>query len=313
MLRLSSSHLILLCVAVIWGGGFVAQKSGMDNLGPYSFNTARFVLATLSLVPVWIYMNRRYSSAALKSDQRYFWLGGVLAGFLLTAGLTMQQVGLQYTTAGNAGFITGMYIVMVPILGLLFLKQKTRWLTWAGIALAVAGLYQLSVAPGDGGFAMSYGDGLQLIGAMFWAVHVLVLGWLARRVNDLVGLSAVQFAVCAVVSCLLMLLLEVRSAQWGDFTAELIPLLYSGVMASGVAFTLQIIGQRGVASEVAALILSFEAVFALLTGILFLGESFGGREMLGCGLMMAGILLTLWPEKPGSDGGVQKGAEIANP
>lgn len=297
MLRLSPSHLILLCVAVIWGGGFVAQKSGMDNLGPYSFNAARFVLATLSLIPVWIYMHRRYSSEALKSDQRYFWLGGSVAGLLLTAGLTLQQVGLQYTTAGNAGFITGMYIVIVPILGLLFLKQKTRWLTWVGIVLAVIGLYQLSAVPGGEGFTMSYGDSLQLVGAVIWAVHVLVLGWLARRVKDLVGLSAVQFVVCAVGSYVLMLLLEEQTAVWGDFSAEWRPLLYSGVMASGVAFTLQIIGQRGVESEVAALILSFEAVFALLMGILFLGESFGGHQMLGCGLMMAGILLTLWPEK----------------
>lgn len=297
MLRLSPSHLILLCVAVIWGGGFVAQKSGMDSLGPYSFNTARFVLATLSLIPVWIYMHRRYSSEVLKSDQRYFWLGGLVAGLLLTAGLTLQQVGLQYTTAGNAGFITGMYIVMVPILGLLFFKQKTRWLVWAGLALAVVGLYQLSVVPGSDGFNMNKGDSLQLMGAVFWALHVVALGWLARRVKDLVGLSAVQFAVCAVVSYVLMLFLEKQPAVWGDFSAEWLPLLYSGVMASGVAFTLQIIGQRGVESEVAALILSFEAVFALLTGILFLGESFGGREMLGCGLMMAGILLTLWPEK----------------
>lgn len=297
MLRLSSSHLILLCVAVIWGGGFVAQKSGMDNLGPYSFNTARFVLATLSLIPVWIYMRRRYSSEALQSDQRYFWLGGLVAGLLLTAGLTMQQVGLQYTTAGNAGFITGMYIVIVPVLGLLFFRQKTRGLTWAGIMLAVIGLYQLSAVPAGWGFTMSYGDSLQLVSAVIWAMHVLVLGWLARRVKDLVGLSAVQSVVCAVVSYVLMLMLEEQSVQWGDFAAESVPLLYSGIMASGVAFTLQIIGQRGVKSEVAALILSFEAVFALLMGILFLGESFGGREMLGCGLMMAGILLTLLPER----------------
>nr|CAA6829270.1 MAG: Permease of the drug/metabolite transporter (DMT) superfamily [uncultured Thiotrichaceae bacterium] len=297
MLRLSPSHLILLVVAVIWGGGFVAQKSGLDNLGPYSFNTARFILATLSLVPVWFYMRRGLLSEERSNDRRCFWVGGVVAGVLLTAGLSMQQVGLQYTTAGNAGFITGMYIVIVPVLGLLFFKQKTRWVTWAGIVLAVLGLYQLSVAPGSSIFSMNYGDGLQLIGALFWALHVLTLGWLARRVNDLVGLSAVQFAVCAVASYILMLSFEEQVVQWDDFSAELVPLLYSGVMASGVAFTLQIIGQRGVASEIAALILSFEAVFALLTGILFLGESFGARELVGCGLMMSGILLTLWPEK----------------
>lgn len=295
MLRLSPSHFLLLFVAAIWGGGFVAQKSGLDSLGPFSFNTARFILATLSLLPVWLYMRRKYSSAALKSDPRYFWFGGILAGTMLTGGLSMQQVGLQYTTAGNAGFITGMYIVIVPVLGLL-MGQKTRWLTWVGIGFAVMGLYQLSVDVGSSGLSMNYGDGLQLIGALFWAVHVVLLGWLSRRVKDLVGLSAVQFAVSAVFSCLLMLLLE--TPQWTDFNAEWVPLLYSGIIASGVAFTLQIIGQRAVASEVAALLLAFEAVFALVTGILFLGEEFGVREMLGCGLMMAGIVLTLWPEKP---------------
>ncbi|MEZ5537220.1 MAG: DMT family transporter [Thiolinea sp.] len=293
MLRFSPSHFLLLFVAAIWGGGFVAQKSGLDSLEPFSFNTARFILATLSLLPVWLYMRRRYSAAALQSDPWYFWLGGILAGTMLTGGLSMQQVGLQYTTAGNAGFITGMYIVIVPLLGLL-LGQTTRWLTWAGIALAVAGLYQLSVEVGSSGLSMNYGDGLQLIGALFWAVHVVMLGWLARRVKDLVGLSAVQFAASAVFSGVLMLWLE--TPQWADFQAGTVPLLYSGIVASGVAFTLQIIGQRGVASEVAALLLSFEAVFALLTGILFLGEGFGMQEMLGCGLMMAGIILTLWPE-----------------
>ncbi|PIE02323.1 MAG: EamA family transporter [Thiothrix nivea] len=294
MLRFSSSHFLLLFVAAIWGGGFVAQKSGLDSLGPFSFNTARFILATLSLVPVWFYMRRKYSAARLQSDPLSFWLGGVLAGIVLTGGLSLQQAGLQYTTAGNAGFITGMYIVIVPLLGLL-MGQRTRWLTWAGIVLAVVGLYQLSVEPGSGGLSMKYGDGLQLIGAVFWAVHVLMLSWLARRVNDLVGLSAVQFATAALFSAVLMGWLEIP--QWADFQTEWQPLLYSGIVASGVAFTLQIIGQRKVAPEVAALLLALEAVFALLMGILFLGESLGGRELLGCGLMMAGIMLTLWPEK----------------
>ncbi|PID34433.1 MAG: EamA family transporter [Thiotrichales bacterium] len=268
---------------------------------PYA---AFFFLAFASVVcgcylgtPVWFFMQRRDSSGAQKSDPRYFWLGGLVAGLLLSAGLALQQVGLQYTTAGNAGLITGMYIVMVPILGFLFLRQKTRGLVWVGLVLAVAGLYQLSVVSGSAGFSMNKGDVLQLMGAVFWALHVVTLGWLARRVGDLVGLSVVQFAVCAVVSCTLMLFLEEQAVQWTDFSAELVPLLYAGIVASGVAFTLQIIGQRGVESEVAALIMSFEAVFALLTGILFLGESFGMREILGCGLMMTGILLTLWSEK----------------
>ncbi|MEZ5479110.1 MAG: DMT family transporter [Thiolinea sp.] len=202
---------------------------------------------------------------------------------------------MQYTSAGKAGFITGMYIVIVPILGL-FMGVHTRLLTWMGIALAVLGLYQLSVVTGKDGLHINRGDVMQLIGAVFWAMHVVTLGTLARRVPDLVGLSAWQFVVAALWSALLMFGLE--TPQWQGFREEWLPLLYAGVVASGVAFTLQVIGQRGVANEVAALILALEAVFALLMGMLFLGEQLDGQQWLGCGLMLAGIMLTLWPEKP---------------
>ena len=303
MLRKYASPLLLLLVAALWGGGFVAQKSGMEGLGPYSFNVARFILATVSLIPVWFWLRRRSGQqgeviALARNQQRYFWLGGVVAGTVLTGGLTFQQVGLQFTTAGNAGFITSMYLVIVPVLGLL-VGQRVRLLTWAGIALALVGLYTLSVKPGDQVFSMGYGDSLQLIGAFFWALHVIVLGWLSRRVVDLVGLSAVQFAVAALWS--LMFAVFTETPVWQDFLGQWRPLLYSGVISSGVAFTLQIIGQRNVASEVAALILSMEAVFGLVLGVLMLGEQFTLVELAGCALMLAGIVFTLLPDKASVD------------
>ncbi len=280
-------------IAAIWGSGFVAQRMGMELLGPYSFNVGRFVLATLSLLPLWWFVRRRESPAALASDPRMFWWGGILAGSLMFAGFSFQQVGLQYTTAGNAGFITSIYIVIVPLFGLA-VGQATRRNTWIGIALAVAGLYKLSIGPD---FHINKGDWIELIGAFFWAGHVVTLGWLSRRVKDLVGISVIQFMVASLWAIGMMQMME--TPQLSDFTATLLPLLYSGLIVSGLAFTLQIIAQKTVNSSTAALILSGEAVFALLAGWLFLGEQVGSQELIGCSLMLAGLLVSQWPEKSG--------------
>ena len=173
-------------IAAIWGSGFVAQRAGMETLGPLSFNAARFVLAILSLLPVWWYQQQRLRRETEQTVEygTVFWAGGLLAGTVMFAGFTLQQMGLQYTTAGNAGFITSIYIVLVPLLGLL-LGQTTRLYTWVGIGLAVVGLYNLSIGPD---FSINQGDWLELLGSFFWAVHVLTLGWLSPRLKDLVGL-----------------------------------------------------------------------------------------------------------------------------
>lgn len=293
MLRFTPAHLLLILIAAIWGSGFVAQRVGMETLGPYSFNAARFVLASLSLWPIWWYLRHRQGDTAIRRETygRNFWWGGVLAGSVLFAGFSFQQVGLQYTTAGNAGFITSIYIVIVPLLGLT-LGQATRRKTWLGITLAVVGLYKLSVGPN---FHINKGDFLEFIGAFFWAMHVVTLGWLAQRLRDLVGLSVWQFVVAAIWAILAAFLLETQTPA--DFMAATIPLLYSGFVVSGLAFTLQLIAQRTVSASVAALILSFEAVFALLAGWLFLHETIGKKELIGCSLMLAGILISQWPDK----------------
>ena len=280
-------------IAAIWGSGFVAQRAGMETLGPLSFNAARFVLAILSLLPVGWYQRQRLQRETEQTVEygTVFWAGGLLAGTVMFAGFTLQQMGLQYTTAGNAGFITSIYIVLVPLLGLL-LGQTTRLYTWVGIGLAVVGLYNLSIGPD---FSINQGDWLELLGSFFWAVHVLTLGWLSPRLKDLVGLSILQFVVAACWAIITAQWLE--QPHWADFVTAAVPLLYSGFIVSGLGFTLQLVAQRTVSSSVAALILSGEAVFALIAGWLFLGEDVGSKQLFGCSLMLAGMLISQWPEK----------------
>ncbi len=177
---ITPSHLILVSVAAIWGFAFVAQSVGMDYLEPHSFNAARFLLGALSLLPLWLLMGKKRLPQG-----RTLVLGGLVAGTIMFGGFSLQQIGLQHTTAGNAGFITGMYIVMVPIVGML-LGQSTNKQTWSGVILAVLGLYSLSVGPD---FSINYGDQLMFVGAFFWTAHVIVIGWLSRKV-DAIGLSS---------------------------------------------------------------------------------------------------------------------------
>lgn len=290
MTQFNSAHFILVLISAIWGSGFVAQRLGLDSLEPFSFNAGRFVLATLSLLPVWWFMRQGQAKPPV-SETKLFWFGSFLAGTVMSIGFAFQQTGLLYTTAGNAGFITSMYIVIVPLLGLL-VGQTTRLLTWVGIILAVVGLYALSVGPD---FHINRGDWLEFIGAFFWAGHVITLGWLSRRVSDLVGVSVVQFAVAALWSSLLAVTLEQPS--WPNYQAALWPLVYSGLIASSLCFTLQIIAQRTVDASVAALILSCESVFALWVGWLFLEETVNAKQLFGCSLMLAGILISQWPER----------------
>ncbi|WP_207061296.1 DMT family transporter [Motiliproteus sp. SC1-56] len=279
------SHLLLISVAAIWGFAFVAQSAGMDHLGPHSFNAARFALGALSLVPVWLVLGGR----RLPQGKTLLW-GGLVAGTILFAGFSFQQVGLLYTSAGNAGFITGMYIVMVPMVSFAMGQRGTPQ-TWAGVALALGGLYSLSIGPD---FKMAYGDLLELIGALFWTAHVIVIGWLSRKV-DPVGLSIVQFLVATLWATLAAALLETPTLA--GFQGAWLPLVYAGIASSGIAFTLQAIGQRRVDPSVTALILSMEAVFAVIGGWLLLGEVLSGRELTGCALMLAGMLISQWPSR----------------
>lgn len=282
------ANLLLLLTSVIWGFAFVAQRTGMEHVGPLTFNAVRFAVGALALLPLVAFLDRRRRNQGLPVvglSSRRLLLGGALAGAFLFGGATLQQAGLQYTTAGKAGFITGLYVVLVPILGLLF-GQRTSGGTWAGAILAAIGLYFLTI---QGDFAMETGDLLVFLGAFIWAGHVLLLGRLSPG-TDPVKLAFVQFLACAAFSLAAALLVE--DVQLQGIVEARAAILYTGVMSVGVGYTLQVVGQRHARPADAAIILSLEAVFAVIGGRLLLDEQLSARGLLGCGLMLAGILIS---------------------
>lgn len=285
--QLIKSDAVLLLTAMIWGFAFVAQRVGMDYVGPFTFNGIRFALGSAVLIPFIVKNNASPRTKAVAGFRDLGW-GGVLAGITLFTGASLQQVGLVYTTAGNAGFITGLYVVIVPLMGLFF-GQRTHGGTWLGAVFAAAGLYLLSVTEG---FSIAYGDFLELLGAFFWAGHVLIIGWLSPRSSAL-KLAFVQFAACSILSLLTAIVFEtiVLSAV---FSAAL-PIFYGGALSVGVAYTLQVVGQKYAHPAHAAILLSLEAVFAAAGGWFFLGEVLSPRGLFGCGLMLGGMLFSqLW-------------------
>ena len=280
------ADILLLITAAIWGTAFVAQRVGMEHLQPFTFNFARFLLGGLSLLPLVYWFSRKRAKTEQEPvNLRFLLLGGIAAGLILFAGSSLQQVGLLYTTAGKAGFITGLYLIFVPILGL-FLSHKTGANTWLGATLALVGLYFLSVTED---FTLAYGDALELIGAVFWAGHVLIIGWLSRCTDPL-ALSVVQLFTCMLLSLSTALVTE--DIQLSAIKEAWFPIVYAGLFSVGVAYTLQIIGQKEAPPAHAAIILSGEAVFAVLGGWLLLDETLGMRELAGCALMLAGMLLS---------------------
>lgn len=285
------ADLLLLVVSAIWGFAFVAQIKGMEHLGPFWFNACRFALGFLSLLPVYFMLEMVSGKKASEDksgkqyDNKLLLKWGPVTGIVLFLASSFQQVGLLYTTAGNAGFITGFYIILVPILGI-GLGHSTRPVTWFGGAIALAGLYFLTVKDG---LSLNTGDLLTLGSGCMYAVQILLIGWLSRHVHPL-KLSLMQFFMTALCSMVVALYLETVSF---DAIAQSIgPLLFAGVLSTGVAFTIQVIAQKDAASSHAAIIMSLEAVFAVLGGWLLLDEQIGPRGMLGCSLMMAGMLLS---------------------
>lgn len=286
--RTLKADFLLLLTAVIWGCAFVAQRQGMDYVGPYTYNGVRFALGALALLPVALRSRKRFGgSQALfppPTVRTYLW-AGALAGSALFMGSALQQVGLLYTTAGKAGFITGLYVVIVPLLARIG-GHKQGSSIWTGAFLAAVGLYLLSVTEQ---FTMAFGDLLQLIGAFFWAGHVLVIGWLSPRVNPLM-LSLAQYVVCSVLS--LGVAFAIEDVNLAGILAGAGPILYGGVVSVGVAYTLQVVAQREAKPAHAAILLSMESLFAALAGWLLLNETMSPRGMLGCALMLAAMLLT---------------------
>ena len=275
----------LLLATLIWGCAFVAQSVGMDHLGPMSFQTIRSALAVLALLPVIFLMDRDPGAYIPRWQTKGLWKTGILCGLALFVAQGLQQVGLQYTEPGKAGFITAMYIVLVPVLGL-FLRRKCGIRVWISVALAVAGLYLLSCV---GVTKINIGDILILISAGAFAVQIVLIDVLAQTLDGL-RLNCVQFVVVTVLSALVASFTE--TLTWQDVLDCALPLLYTGVLSSGAAFTLQILGQQHLPPEPASLIMSLESVFAVLAGWVLLNQTLRPVELLGCGLVFIGVILS---------------------
>ena len=279
------ANLLLLLAAIIWGFAFVAQRFGMQHLGPFTFNALRFLLGAISLLPfVYRYRHKSKDTISAKSTTLKIMIPLIVGAALFVAS-SMQQIGIQYTTAGKAGFITGLYVIFVPILGI-SLRHKSGFGTWLGAATAVMGMYLLSI---HGQAAWAAGDLIVLVGAIFWALHVLLVDRYLKSYSAVL-LACLQFFVCAIFSFIFALLLE--EFIWANIVAAAIPILYAGLMSVGVAFTLQVIAQRQAKPAHTAIILSLEAVFAALGGWLLLSESLGLKGIIGAALMLCGMLIS---------------------
>ena len=272
---------------MIWGVSFVAQRAGMEHVGPFTFNAIRFALGSLSLVPLWWLQRCRSpaAAAALPARDRSVLTAGLTAGCVLFLAVSLQQIGLVHTTAGKAGFITGLYVVLVPIIGLAW-GHRAGPGGWLGVALAAVGLYLLSAA---GGVSIGLGDTLVSVGAVFWALHLLVIARWARRVAA-IRLALLQFAVCSLMSFVVAVLAESISRE--KLWAAAVPILYAGLLSVGVAYTLQVLAQRDANPTAAAILLSLEALFAALGGWVLLGETLSLREASGCLLMLGAVLVS---------------------
>ena len=298
------SPALLFLTAVVWGVAFVAQSVGMDYVGPFTFNCIRCLIGAVVLVPCIWFLDRwkqRPDSASCgresagapggASDGGHALLaGGICCGLALFVASNLQQIGIQYTTVGKAGFITALYIVMVPVFGI-FLKKRAGIRVWVSVALAVAGLYLLCITDR---LALGKGDILVLLCAVVFAVHILVVDHFSAK-TDGVRMSCIQFLVCGLLSGVCMLITE--HPEMRLILQAWQPILYAGVFSCGVGYTLQIVGQKGTDPTVASLILSLESVVSVLAGWLLLGQRLSVRELGGCALMFAAILLAQMPER----------------
>ena len=284
---------MLILTAFIWGTAFVAQSVGMDFLEPFTFNGVRSLIGGIVLLPC-IFLIRRINARSGEAEKaegtrKDLVLGGSLCGLLLFAASSLQQIGIVYTTAGKAGFITAFYIVIVPVLGI-FLHKRIGWKVWAAVVMALAGLYFLCMTEE---LTVGKGDLYIFLCALIFSVHILVIDHFSPRVDG-VKMSCIQFFTCGIVSLIPMFAWETPGVD--NLLAGWMPLLYAGVLSCGVAYTLQVVGQKNVNPAVASLILSLESCFSVLAGWLILGEKLTMREFAGCVLMFAAIILAQLPE-----------------
>lgn len=286
-------NLVLLLTALIWGCAFVAQSSGMDYVGPFTFQTSRSILGCLVLIP-FIFANdaiKKKNNTYEKQNPKTLILGGILCGTALTVASGLQQYGMQYSTAGKGAFITAMYIVLVPILGL-FMKKKVNPIIWISVILGALGLYLLCIKED---FSLGEGDIYLILCAVAFSFHILIVDHFSAKVDG-VKLSCLQFGVMFILSAIFMFMTE--TPNMADIKAAWLPICYAGIMSCGVGYTLQIVGQKYTEPTVASLLMSLESVFAVIAGIILLKEAPSAKEWLGCASMFAAIIIAQIPQKP---------------
>lgn len=290
------SNLMLILTAFIWGVAFVAQSVGMDYVGPFTFNSVRNFVGALVLLPCIKLLDRINPPAAPAENGKIdhggptLIIGGILCGICLAVASSFQQIGIAYTTVGKAGFITAMYIVIVPILGL-FIKKKVRIIAWISVAISVVGLYLLCMTES---LSLSKGDFLVLICAFCFALHIMVIDYFSPKVDG-VRMSCIQFLTCGIICAFPALLTE--SPDIHSILAAWLPILYAGALSSAVGYTLQIVAQKNTDPVIASLLMSLESAFSLLAGWVILNQRLSPRELCGCALMFAAIILSQLPEK----------------
>lgn len=287
---------LLLLTALIWGTAFVFQRVGMESIEPITFNAARMALATVAIGLVAFLTQRKGQKSSetrtveeQKQYKRNTIIGGICCGCFLSLGSILQQMGLVYTTAGKAGFITAMYMLLVPIIGCVLFKKKNTWLVWLAVLLGVIGMYFLCIS---GEFRLSYGDSLVCICAVFFSCHILCCDHFARRGNP-IWISAIQFATATVISSVAAMIAEEPSVA--KLVSATIPIIYCGVVSGGIGYTLQIVAQRYTDPTIASLLMSMESVFAVIAGVILLHEHMSIRELSGCVIMLVAIVLVQIP------------------
>ena len=292
--------LMLFLTAFIWGSAFVAQSVGMDYIGPFTFSCVRSFIGGIFLIPcIWFLDKWRaknggaevQKTVATKEEKKMILRGGICCGLALCVATNLQQIGMQYTTVGKAGFITALYIVLVPIFGI-FLKKKVEARIWVSVVISVVGLYLLCITDK---LVLGKGDTLVLLCAVVFSIHILVIDYFSPKADG-VRIACIQFFVTGILSAVPMFLFE--TPRLADICAAAVPVLYAGVLSSGVAYTLQIVAQKDADPTVASLILSLESVFSVLGGWIILGQKLSTREVTGCILMFAAIILAQLPAKP---------------
>lgn len=282
-------NVLLLITSIIWGSAFVAQITGMDVLGPFTFSASRSLIATVFLGFLVLILKDN-----MQTELKDLLKGGLACGFFIFMGSSLQQYGLLYTTAGKASFITTLYILNVPILALIIMKNKINFATWIAIFLGAIGLYLLAI-PSNSSFSINRGDLIVFIGSFFWAAHILVIDYFAKKVNP-VKLSFMQFLVMTILSIIVAVLFERETATVSNIMMSWKSIAYAGFLSSCIAYTLQMIGQKYTDPILASLILSLESVFGALSGYLFLNEILSLKEFLGCIIVFIAIIIAQIPE-----------------